>query len=157
MAAAKAVGAKTFARTLEAFSGIAGKRVDFTMRKLAFDALDGMFRRSPVDTGRFRGSWRVSLDSADLSVAPPLSRGTKSSKPKGAPVDGEVLAQFNALKATVKRDRTIVISNNLPYAGELEDGSSAQARADILRPTFVEIETGLNAAIAASKAAIPDA
>lgn len=157
MAAAKAVGAKTFARTLEAFSGIAGKRVDFVMRKLAFDALDGMFRRSPVDTGRFRASWRVSLDSADLSVAPPMASGTKASKPRGTPVDGEVLAGFNAVKTTVKRDRTIVISNNLPYAADLEDGGSPQARAGILRPTFVEVETGLNAAIAASKAAVPDA
>lgn len=157
MAAAKAVGAKSFARTLEAFSGIAGKRVDFVMRKLAFDALDGMFRRSPVDTGRFRASWRVSLDTADLSVDEKFDKNTKTSLPKGAPLEGEVLAGFNALKTTVKRDRTIVISNNLPYAAVLEDGGSPQARAGILRPTFVEVETGLNAAIAASKAAVPDA
>lgn len=155
--AAQAVGAKGFARTLEAFSGIAGRRVDFVMRKLAFDALDGMFRRSPVDTGRFRASWRVSLDSADLSVAEPLPEGTKSSKPQGTPVEGDALAQFGNIKPEVKRDRTIVISNNLPYAVEIENQHSPQAPAGVLEITFFEVSLRLTRAIAASQAAVPDA
>lgn len=155
MATAKAVGAKSFARTLEAFSGVAGKRVDLIMRKLAFDALDGMFRRSPVDTGRFRASWRVSLDKADLSVAP--ESGTDSPARQGTGPDGEAQKQFNAIKPEVKRDRTIVMSNNLPYAKRLEDGYSPQAPAGIVEITFFQVTLRLSRAIAAAQIEVPDA
>lgn len=157
MATAEAVGSEGFARTLKAFSGIAGKRVDFVMRKLAFDALDEIFRRSPVDTGRFRASWRVSLDSADLSVEPPAEEGATSALPLGAPAAGEALKQFSEIKAEVKRDRTIVISNNLPYAIPIEEGHSQQAPAGVIEITFFAINLRLTRAIAASRAAVPDA
>lgn len=155
MATAKAVGAENFARTIQSFSGVAGKRVDLIMRKLVFDALDGMFRRSPVDTGRFRASFRVSLDKADLSVAEVSD--VSSPKRFGSGPDGDALNQFNALKPEVKRDRTIVISNNLPYAQRLEDGYSTQAPAGVVEITFFQVTLRLSRAIAAAQIEVPDA
>lgn len=156
MAKAEAKGANKYARTLEAFADLTGLRTSIVMRKLAFDGLDGVFRRSPVDTGRFRASWRVSLDSADLSVEPPSE--SKASQPKGSPLSGPALQQLNAINfGKGKRDQTIVISNNLPYAQQLEDGRSAQAPDGVLKPTFVELEARLNAAIASSKQGARDA
>lgn len=152
--------AKGFARTLEAFSGIAGVRIDFVMRKLAFDALDSVLRRSPVDTGRFRGSWRVSLDTPDLSVDEPIKAapGSKAKQPAGQGATGNApaVASLLALNREVKKNRTIIISNNLGYGKYLEQGSSPQAPDGIVEPTFVLMQSRLDAAIAASKREVPD-
>jgi hypothetical protein len=146
--------ADDFVRTIEAFAVIARKRNNVVMRKLAFDALDGVLRRSPVDTGRFRGSWRVAVNTIDDGVEDP--RESKSSVAQGSSAVGEELLQLGKV-AEVTASDVIHISNNLPYADVLEKGSSDQAPNGILEPTFIELAAGLNAAVSASKAQVPDA
>lgn len=146
-----------YSKSIRTFTDIAELRIGVTMRKLAFDGLAGLFRRSPVDTGRFRASWRVSANTADLTVAPKRAKGT--TERRRAALSGDVLQQFKALKfgSKASKDQTIVLSNNLPYAEELERSSSTQAPAGVVAPTFVELQAGLDRAIAASKREVPDA
>ena len=146
-----------FVRTIHAFSGIAGKRVDFVMRKVAIDGLAGVLRRSPVDSGRFRGSWRYSVNKVDSSVEPRAASGTKGPRGVGTPPSGSELAQALAANKAVTRHSTIHVSNSLPYSVVLERGGSKQAPNGILGPTFIEIGLGLNKAIADAKKAVPDA
>lgn len=76
---------------------------------------------SPVLTGSFRASWRISLNSPDHSV---------TNWPNvGFPIAG---AKFH-WPSGFKLGDTVVISNSQPYADEIEHGSSKQAPFGIVR------------------------
>jgi hypothetical protein len=105
------------------------KRVSALARRIELEALKGIVQKTPVDTGRARGNWQVTegspaagtLESVDRSGGPTISKGT-----------GEILA--------AKPFGKIWITNNLPYIGVLEDGSSLQAPAGMVALTLVEIQ-----------------
>lgn len=76
-------------------------------------------RLSPVDSGAFRASWRISLNVArdDVTAGRPGNaiRGASFRWPTG-----------------FKLGDTFIISNNQPYAEELERGHSKQAPYGVL-------------------------
>ena len=147
---------KKFVRTIELFGQISGRRVTEVKRKVAFDAFDGVLRRSPVDTGRFRGSWRIAVGSPDLSVKPAEKKRKKSNISKGTPPTGDEVQQLAKLKMVNNRD-DVHISNNLPYAERLNNGYSTQAPTGILEPTISEMLANFTTAVQAAKKEFPDA
>lgn len=73
----------------------------------AFALYSQIVKKTPVDTGRARGNWNVSVGSADLSVTErTMKRGLKHK-------EGDIDADG---------DEPIFISNNLPYIRTLEYG-----------------------------------
>lgn len=94
------------------------------LRATALQALSGVIERSPVDTGAFRGNNRLTVGSRD---------------------DGynlEATGRYNEQQAQARIAATrepftvIYIQNNLPYAEELENGSSTQAPQGVYAITF---------------------
>jgi hypothetical protein len=83
-----------------------------TVRAVAFVVDAELVRATPVDTGRARSNWIPSLNSPDVRLVDP------NQKPDISPV----------IKS-YKLDDTILISNNLPYIKNLNNGSSQQAPA----------------------------
>jgi len=135
------------------------------LRKLAFDGLRLVMKKSPVDTGRFRANWRVGINSADLTtlevadipgdqINPEGKEGT-SINVKGPPDGGgegsavpDGLAQ-DAVRNLAKWGDSIFISNNLPYADPLENGGhSQQAPNGMLMISFLEIKRDFADAVA---------
>lgn len=120
---------------------------DTVVRKLALDAFAGILRRSPVDTGRFRSSHRLGINQADLSVSEERSGGVAESSPYPG---GLELSKARSDLARAKFGDTIHITNNLPYAQPLEDGSSGQTNKEpggIYQATFDEISAKLERTI----------
>lgn len=146
-----------FVRTIHAFSGIAGKRVDFVMRKLGFDALASVLRRSPVDSGRFRASWRYTVNTVDSSVEAVPERGTKGQRKRGSTPGGSEITDALATNKQVTRHKTIHLTNSLPYSVRLENGYSPQSPNGIIGPTFLALSLGIIKAVADAKRAVPDA
>lgn len=126
---------RKFALDIEKFSAAVNVTYDQVIRKLAFDALEGVLRRSPVKTGRFRGSWRVAKKTPDLTVAPVGSSGGGGASPNSNQV-----AKIDAITIL----DTVHITNNLPYAERLEVGYSMQAPAGVLMVTFYELVGNVN-------------
>ena len=88
-----------------------------------------MITRSPVDTGAYRNSHRVSLNSAD-----------KSQVPIGTNKNGsEALADGAAKIATLKLGGMLYVQNNLPYGMKLENGHSKQAPLGVYKLAFLSI------------------
>ena len=122
-----------FGKQLDDESGIA-------IRKIGFEILRGIVLKSPVDTGRFRGNWNVSFNGPDESVVElegeSIPQGKEETK-----IAGEVLSKgatkIDGFKAG--QNKSIHISNNLPYAARLENGYSKQAPAGMLDLTLAEI------------------
>lgn len=101
-------------------------------QKLAIQALSGVVLKSPVDTGRFRGNWNVSVDVADRSISDATDQ------------DGQAtIAKGQGIITAVPPYRVIWLANNLPYARRLETGWSNQAPAGVVALTLAELESQL--------------
>lgn len=96
--------------------------------------LSGIVRKSPVDTGRFRGNWITSVggisgatfDRVDPSGSVPINEGAS-----------DLMAYPNTMPP-------IYIQNNLPYANRLENGWSRQAPGGMVALTIAEIEAQMD-------------
>lgn len=99
-------------------------------QKLALQALSGVVMKSPVDTGRFRGNWTVSIDAADWSTSENTDKG-----------GGSTIANGSAVISSLPPYRAIWISNGLPYARRIETGWSNQAPAGVVAVTLAELES----------------
>lgn len=110
---------------------------ELVVKKLAFDAFRGVMLKSPVDTGRFRASWRVGLNTIDLSVAAEHQSKTEDGKGAESYSDqtGSQLAKLNGLKWGM----SVSITNNIKYGPALERGHSKQAPNGMLGLTFAEV------------------
>ena len=109
---------------------------DKVLRKIALDGLRGVLLGSPVDTGRFRGSWRVGINRVIKSVKAPPEK--KKLAPKQS-VDPATLADGSEKIGKAKFGDTIYITNNVVYAQRLEDGHSKQAPAGVLKLTAIRV------------------
>jgi hypothetical protein len=92
--------------------------LDRVQKRIGLDVLRRVVLATPVDTGRARGNWQVSIDSF------PDDEFDQMDKSGG----GTITAGF-AVMQNPKIYRQTVISNNVPYIGRLNDGYSKQAPA----------------------------
>lgn len=99
------------------------------VRFVAFFAFERVLLRSPVDTGRFRASWRLSADKPDLTVA--------------TVADGSEPTSTQAIAGIAPGTHHIFITNNLPYAIALENGHSRQAPSGVAGLAFLESKAQL--------------
>lgn len=95
------------------------------VKRFAFDVYRRIVMKTPVDTGRARGNWGI-------SVGTPHSQGyIPSNAVVGAPLDANEMAHaMSVLNATTPqqiRRNIIWISNDLPYIQALENGHSKQS------------------------------
>ena len=142
--------ANSFAADISKWVQKTGIKADIVLKKIVFDAFAGVILRSPVDTGRFRASWRVSVNSVNDTVEPDRAGVPSPLKGQGgsAPADpGEQQVAQIAI-STAKFGDIVYITNNLPYGPALEGGWSKQAPSGVMAITFLEIVTNLQNAIA---------
>jgi hypothetical protein len=99
------------------------------IRLIALEALRRIVMRTPVDTGRARGNW-------DLSVGAPVAGIVGGNMGSGDPVS----SGMSKLPATVTTEMTIYITNNVPYILALENGHSGQAPQGMVALTIRELE-----------------
>ena len=97
-------------------------------RGLARDVLEGVVLRTPVRSGRARANWRVGL-------ARPPEGVLDAADPDGR----AAIARGVAAIARARPFETIWITNNLPYIGMLEHGSSNQAPRGIVAATLASL------------------
>jgi len=95
--------------------------------RIAAEALQLVVNGSPVDTGAFRGSHRVSVDAPDYGFeAAQTDTNGQATIEAGLAVIATANQPFQA----------VTVQTNLPYAEKLENGHSDQAEHGIYRPTW---------------------
>jgi hypothetical protein len=127
----------TFSLQLDAFVKKAKADADTVVRQSTLSVLSSVVKRSPVDTGRFRGNWQTTIDS-------PASGTVGQDDKSGSLAIGAGLAAL----AGVKAGETTWIVNNLPYAQRLENGYSTQAPAGMVKLTVNEFNKYVAEAVA---------
>lgn len=140
-----------FSRRITVLSERIRTEVNKVVRKTALAADREVVLATPVDTGRARSNWLVSLGSGREDTIEPyadLGSHTDPSKKSETANASAAMAQAAGVVAGRKEGQDIYITNNLPYIELLNSGSSAQApahfvekavsvAADIIRRTTV--------------------
>ena len=98
---------------------------------IGLDAFRRIVLKAPVDTGRFRGNWIVSKNTFNNTTNQITDKSGGRTITKG----NKVIETFE-----YKKDKSIIMQNNLSYANVLENGSSKKAPQGIVAPTIVEIQ-----------------
>lgn len=98
------------------------ERISRTVAQTAGLVLATVVPATPVDTGHARANWQVSVDS-------PLTNELAAEDKTGM----VTINKGKAIAEQRKQGQTIYITNNTPYIGELNQGSSAQAPAEFVQ------------------------
>lgn len=126
-------GLGDFARRIRLRGRQVEEGVNRIVRKIALVADRELVMETPVDTGRARSNWQVSLGSPITSQREPFSPGEGLGKGEGANAAG-ALAQGQDKIGKRKTEQDIYIQNNVDYIGALNnDGTSAQAPAGFVQ------------------------
>lgn len=126
---------KTWTAAIKDIQDIPEKVVRGTLISLS----SRIIKRSPVDSGRFRGNWQATIGS-------PASGQLSSIDSNGSATSANAANVANRLEA----GSIFYLTNNLPYGERLEYGYSKQAPAGMVRVTLAEYEKILR--LEASKA-----
>ena len=124
----------SFSADLKKFAEATKRNLNDTVRGVVLELGTRIVQRSPVDTGKFRGNWQLTVGGPDIRTNEPFDKQALGSSPSAGTFDrwkGEIGA------ATI--GSTFYITNSLPYARRLEyEGWSQQAPAGMVRITVVE-------------------
>lgn len=113
-----------FASQTEQWSEKALAKLELAFRKISLDAFSRVVQMSPVDTGRFRGNWQVSIGAISSD---------QISESFVDPSGTSVISAIGTAIAELKVGDSIYLTNNLPYARRLEYGWSGQAPNGMVR------------------------
>jgi hypothetical protein len=121
----------SFTSDLRAFSETAINNAEQVYRGSAFGVIRQIIRRTPTDTGRLRGNWQTDLNSPATSTLNRLG-------------DSVSIAEALAVCNRAELSDSIYLTNNLPYALPIENGSSTQAPRGMVKVTVLEFVRTVN-------------
>lgn len=102
-------------------------------RKVALELFRGVVMKTPVDTGRAKGNWQVSIGTPATGVVEWTDK-----TPEGH-LSSESLAKITReVESWDGAKVAIYLSNNLAYIERLENGYSGQSPAGMVRVTLSE-------------------
>lgn len=106
--------------------------IGIVQRKITFDLFTKITLRTPVDTGRARAGWDVTVGEPTAYVPPEGTYGDKPF-PEGVQINGE---------------QPSYVVNNLEYIEALEHGHSKQAPAGMVRISMLEVQAEIEDVLA---------
>lgn len=119
----------SFESQLNAFVSGTEKKLERTVRAVKLELFRSVILDTPVDTGRARGNWQATI---------------------GSPATNEIenesmsVALAGVAANLGKVNDVSFLANNLPYIEELEDGSSKQAPAGMVRRNMARVQRLIN-------------
>lgn len=121
-------------KRLGKIGAVVEENADKTVRKAVIVIDQVVVMATPVDQGRARSNWIASLDKPTLEPIEAYSPGDALGIGEGANAQAAMnQAQGVAAQYDGAKNSEVHITNNLPYIGVLNDGSSAQAPAGFIQ------------------------
>lgn len=114
--------AEVFSKRLDRIAVNIEGNTEKGMRKAALAIDNALVTSTPVDTGRARSNWIMNFDSPASGTRPATDQGSALAANQGK------LATFD-----LSKNVAIHLTNNLPYIGKLNEGSSDQAPAGFVQ------------------------
>lgn len=118
---------KGFSRNLRSRADRLNRNLTRTMKEVIGEILETVVKTTPADEGTAKSNWQVGIPGRPTGILPAYVPGKKGSTAKvneNAAIDkgAGVIAQYVP-------GNNVHLTNNLPYIGLLNDGSSSQAPA----------------------------
>lgn len=138
---------KNFNRFIDKFMAKSSLSTDLVLKKFAFDLIKRIVKKNPVDTGRSRAAWYVSVEKLSGAgfnvhgIGMPPSMGTMRTYPEGVP-EGRRRGLFKSVLGENIIKKWIEMINAVDYIIYLEYGSSRQAAFGMVRVSMREISGG---------------
>lgn len=124
----------TFSIQLKRYGAKSIDAVDRVRRRVIIELFSAIIRETPVDTGRLRSNWQITLRSP--------ATGTLGIRDVSA-----VIAEAEAAANASKGDDVVIMRNNLPYAYRIEyEGWSKQAPEGMVRRNIAMFQRIVNRA-----------
>lgn len=152
-------GTQEFEADIGAFAKLLELRVDTVLQRLALDIMGRIILRTPVDTGRARSSWDLSIGVPSEYVPPERNVSLSKIAPQsftlsagaGGAVDTKALATAQGITAK----QPVFIVSNLDYIEALENGHSKQAPVGMVVISLAEVEAEIELILAKTIAETP--
>lgn len=112
----------SFGKDVEKFADKVEKAALAIFHGTSLDLFGKIVKRTPVDTGRLRGNWYATINTPSNQID-----------------SGDQNRQ--QIVSNAKLGESVFFVNNLPYASQIENGSSAQAPSGMVKVTITEFET----------------
>ncbi|QHJ82310.1 MAG: hypothetical protein [Bacteriophage sp.] len=129
-----------FHGSIDEWIDAAGAGVEQVAEEFLIAVNNDIILRSPVDTGRFRGNWQVTLNDMPMHSVNLYSKTGQESIERGEAVIRGIFSGGAAV-------RSVHFSNLLIYANALEYGHSQQAPLGVLGLVSIRLRTYMNEAI----------
>ena len=131
-------GLDDFAKRIDRIAVRVEGNVERAVKDCAGAVARSVISNTPADTGRARSNWTAEMDQALSKIFPahvPGEKGSTAEANAEIAIDQaiEVIDRFD-----INANRSVHISNSLPYIGALNDGHSKQAPADFVRTAVME-------------------
>jgi len=110
-----------FAEDINRWAQRTEEKMDLAVQKIALDLFERVIMATPVDSGRARANWQVTIGT--------VPNGTLDLTDKTGQA---TISRATATAAGLKAGDVIYLVNNLPYIQRLEDGYSGQAPAGMV-------------------------
>ncbi|MEC8039577.1 MAG: hypothetical protein VX083_15740 [Pseudomonadota bacterium] len=110
-----------FAEDINRWAQRTEEKLDLAVQKIALDLFERVIMATPVDSGRARANWQVTIGT--------VPNGTLDLTDKTGQA---TISRATATAAGLKAGDVIYLVNNLPYIQRLEDGYSGQAPAGMV-------------------------
>lgn len=137
-----------FTAPLKEFAELLNLNMQTVVRAIAVDLHRRITLRTPVDTGRARSSWVMTVGAPSSFVPPEPPAGTKGKKVKSKQSFENVftggLASITEIPPAVQEidgTKPVYIVSNLDYIYNLEQGTSRQAPLGMVTISIVELES----------------
>ena len=109
------------------------ENIERAISTIAMASLRGIVEKTPVETGRLKNNWITSVDRMNPATIQGVDRTGGKSINRGAPI----IEGFE-----YKKNKMIIIQNNLPYANRIENGySKVKAPEGMVAVTLREVRT----------------
>jgi len=109
------------------------EQVEAAQQKIALQGLRGVVMKTPVRSGRARGSWITTINTPSEKISGRKTKSGNSTITSGS----SVITQAPAFS-------TIWMTSNLPYIERLEGGYSEQSPNGMVATTVAELESQFN-------------
>lgn len=120
----------SFSAQIRSFGELTKEKMDAVFQDIVIEIGESVIRLSPVDTGRFKANWQLTVDT-------PSTKSLIAYDKEGAQTIARLVADANRLSAGQKA----FIVNNLRYAIPLEFGhSQSQAPNGMVRVTLARFQ-----------------
>jgi hypothetical protein len=137
----------TFSLDIEKFAEKAGLQAQTAMRLIVLHMFNSIVVKTPVDTGRAKGSWTVSLYTFPNSFDEGLDKSKKGK------MSAEKEWEISKATSDFSGEGSIYLGSNLNYMPNLEYGPnrSKQAPQGMVRTTLTDFQNAVSSAVSKSK------